>query len=49
VNWAVNAARAAMLGQAWTTVWGYIALLTMFVLVTGFVATQAFQIYRRAA
>jgi ABC-2 type transport system permease protein len=49
VNWAVDAAQGAMLGQAWPSVWGYIALLTVFVLVTGFFATQAFRIYRRTA
>lgn len=49
VNWAINAARDAMLGQNWAAVWSYSALLILFVLVALYLATQAFQIYRRAA
>ena len=49
VNWSVNAARDAMLGQNWSNVWGYGALLTIFALVTCALATQAFTFYRRAA
>jgi ABC-2 type transport system permease protein len=49
VNWAVNAARDAMLGQNWGDVALYGALLAAFALVAGFFATQAFKVYRRAA
>jgi len=48
VNWGVAAARDAMLGTNWGTVWGYIALLAAFTFVAGYFATQAFRIYRRA-
>lgn len=49
VNWAVKAGREAMLGQGWTAVWQYSALLMMFALIGGYLATQAFRTYRRAA
>jgi ABC-2 type transport system permease protein len=49
VNWAVNAARNAMVGANWGEVGAYGALLAAFALVAGFFATQAFKVYRRAA
>lgn len=49
VNWAVDGARAAMLGQEAATTWGSAALLTGFVLLGGIFATQAFRTYRSAA
>jgi ABC-2 type transport system permease protein len=49
VNWAVNAARDAMMGQEWAAVWGYCALLAAFGLAAGTFATQAFRAYRRMA
>jgi hypothetical protein len=38
VNWAVNGARDAMLGQDWSAVWSYAALLTVFTLPASTVA-----------
>ncbi|MFN8559719.1 MAG: ABC transporter permease [Dehalococcoidia bacterium] len=49
VNWAVNAARDAMLGQQWAAVWTSSALLAAFALAAGAFATQAFRAYRRSA
>jgi ABC-2 type transport system permease protein len=49
VNWAVEAARAAMLGQAWPAVWSMGALLAALVLVACIFATQSFRLYRRAS
>ena len=49
VNWAVNGARDAMLGQNWSDVWAYSLLLTAFVLLAGFFSTQAFRMYQRSA
>lgn len=49
VNWAVDGARAAMLGQEPATTWGSAALLAGFVLLGGIFATQAFRAYRGAA
>jgi ABC-2 type transport system permease protein len=48
VNWAVNAARNAMLGQDWASVWANIGLLAVFVLVATLFSSQAFRAYRRA-
>jgi ABC-2 type transport system permease protein len=48
VNWAVTMARQAMVGLAWPAVLSYTILLAAFVLITAFLATQAFQLYRRA-
>ena len=49
VNWAVAAARAAMLGNDWATA-GKAALgLCLFAALAVAVATQAFKAYRRAA
>lgn len=48
VNWAVNAARDAMSGEDWTTVWGYVGLLMAFVAVASWFSTQAFRAYRRS-
>lgn len=47
VNWAVNAARDAMIGENWSMVWTYCALLAAFVLIAGWFSTQAFRVYRR--
>lgn len=47
VNWAVNGARNAMLGEEWTLVWSYSLMLAIFVLVAGFFSTQAFRMYQR--
>ena len=49
VNWSVNAARSAMLGEHWSSVLSYGALLTIFALAACALATQAFTLYRRAA
>ena len=49
VNWAVDAARNAMLGVEWASIWANIGLLAAFVLLTGWLSTQAFRSYRRAA
>lgn len=48
VNWAVSAARDAMLGQEWATVWTYVGMLAAFVLVCSWFSTQAFGAYRRS-
>jgi ABC-2 type transport system permease protein len=47
VNWAVEAARDAMLGGAWASVGVYCLLLTGFVLVASFAANRAFRVYLR--
>jgi ABC-2 type transport system permease protein len=49
VNWAVNAGRGALLGDAWAGVGGYVALLAAFALLAAIFATQSFRAYRRAA
>jgi ABC-2 type transport system permease protein len=49
VNWAVDAARSAVLGENWGPVFTSGALLLAFTLIAGFFATQAFRAYRRAA
>jgi ABC-2 type transport system permease protein len=49
VNWAVNGARDAMLGENWSMVWTYSLLLAAFVLIASFFSTQAFRAYQRAA
>ena len=48
VNWAVVAAREAMLGRDWTSVWFNSALLAGFTLAACILATLAFRGYRRA-
>jgi ABC-2 type transport system permease protein len=48
VNWAIDAARNAMVGQLWSVVGIYLALLTAFVLLAGAFATRAFRSYHRA-
>jgi ABC-2 type transport system permease protein len=47
VNWAVNAARGAMVGRNWEGVWWDTTLLALFLVVTACVTTQAFRAYRR--
>jgi ABC-2 type transport system permease protein len=49
VNWAVDAARSAMLGQAWEGVLWRMSFLLIFALVSIAIATQAFRAYRRSA
>jgi ABC-2 type transport system permease protein len=49
VNWAVDASRDAMLGRNWGGVAVAAVMLSGFVAVTVWVATQAFRAYRRAA
>lgn len=46
VEWAVHAAREVMLHQVATPVWSYSLALSLFAIVAGFLATQAFRIYR---
>jgi ABC-2 type transport system permease protein len=48
VNWAIDAARNAMVGQLWSVVGIYLALLIAFVLLAGSFATRAFRSYHRA-
>ena len=48
VNWAVVAAREAMLGRDWTSVWFNCGLLAAFTLAACMLATLAFRGYRRA-
>lgn len=48
VEWAVHAAREAMLNQPAASVWRYSLFLALFALVAGVLATQAFRVYRRA-
>lgn len=47
VNWAVEASREAMQGAAMGDVWLKCGLLALFLMVSGWIATQAFTIYRR--
>lgn len=47
VDWAVTAARYAMLGEAWKQVWTYSVLLTGFAVVASVLARQAFRVYTR--
>ena len=47
VNWAVSAARHAMLGNNWESVWINCILLAIFTVVTTAFATQAFRFYQR--
>ncbi len=47
VNWAVDAARHASMGNEWSTVMTSSALLLAFVAVTAVFATQAFRYYQR--
>lgn len=49
VDWAVHAARKAMLTQSWTPVWRYSIFLGLFAIAASFLATQAFRSYRRAS
>jgi ABC-2 type transport system permease protein len=49
VNWAVEGARNAMMGEEWVSVWTNSLLLAAFVLVAGFFSTQAFKMYQRSA
>jgi ABC-2 type transport system permease protein len=49
VNWAVEGARNAMMGEEWASVWTHSLLLAAFVLVAGFFSTQAFKMYQRSA
>jgi ABC-2 type transport system permease protein len=49
VDWAVIAARAAMHGSEWATVWFNCGLLAVFALVTCVLATLAFHVYRRTS
>jgi len=49
VNWAVTAARAAVAGGNWTSVWVNCALLVAIVIATSVFATRAFRTYRRSA
>jgi ABC-2 type transport system permease protein len=49
VNWAVNGARDALLGQNWSGIGVDALLLAAFALIAGFFATQAFRVYRKAA
>ncbi len=49
VNWAVDAARDAMLGQHWDAVAWRTLLLALFALVSIAISTQAFRAYRRSA
>jgi ABC-2 type transport system permease protein len=48
VNWAVTAARNAMLGQDTAAVWTNIGMLFVFVVVCSWFSTQAFSAYRRS-
>lgn len=48
VNWAVNAARNAMVGQDWASVWMNVGLLAGFVAVATLFSSQAFRAYRNA-
>lgn len=47
VNWAVDAARHAALGDAWSTVFMNSGMLLVFVAITAIFATQSFRYYQR--
>lgn len=49
VDWAVHAARAAMLDQFAAPAWRYCLFLALFTLIAAFLSTQAFRIYRRVS
>lgn len=49
VNWAVEGARLAMAGEGWGTVAREMGALAAFAFAGGWLATQAFRLYRRAA
>jgi ABC-2 type transport system permease protein len=49
VNWAVESARGAMLGQDWTAVGFQTALLAAFAILCTSFTTQAFRLYQRAS
>lgn len=48
VNWAVDSARAALLGVDWSLIGTRALYLAAFMIVCGIFATQAFRLYRRA-
>lgn len=48
VNWAITAARAAMFGEPGVEVWRNSILLLVFAVTAAYLATQAFQVYRRS-
>ncbi|BAS26598.1 ABC transporter permease [Limnochorda pilosa] len=48
LNWAITSARSAMLDPQWPQIWLHVGYLLLFVLVGGFLATQAFRAYQRS-
>jgi ABC-2 type transport system permease protein len=49
VEWSVNAARRAMLGNHWGQFWVSCLCLVLFTLVAGFAGTRALRVYRSAS